>query len=139
VVIELSGAQLRRIVADQAVRGTRAMGFSGMRAIVECAAGRMTVELRSDDGSEIHDDADLRILTNDFLALGGDQIFSDVIPDGGFRIDSRLPLSRDLFLKWLADHGGSINARNFDSSANPKWTRPDTIQTQCKNIGSLVK
>ena len=131
VVIELSGSQLRQVVAEQALRGRRSMGFSGMRVAVACGDGQMSVAMHMDGGASIGDADTLRILTNDYLALGGDGILTSVAPTGGFAIDSNMPLSRDLFLHWLAIQGGSLQADNFDSSADPKWQRPAQFPLVC--------
>jgi len=138
-VLDLSGAQLRRIVAEQALRGRRSMGFSGMRVAVACDDGQMSVGMHTDSGGEISDTDKLKVLTNDYLALGGDGIFVNVAPVGGFPIDSNMPLSRDLFLHWLADRGGSLRASDYDSSSNPKWTRPARIPRSCQFTGGALK
>ncbi len=121
VVIELSAAELATIVAEQARNPHRRAGFSGMRAFVRCVDGRMDVEMRLDDGRAVEDHDRVRVLTNDFLALGGDGILTPVIPRGGFPIGSDLPQTRDLLTRWFASRAQSLHPDDFDADGQPAW------------------
>lgn len=133
VVFNLSGADLRRIVANEAHRGHRSMGFSGMRVFVSCRGSEMTVGMgMTDTGQSIEDDDTVSVIANDFLAFGGDDILSPAIPDGGFDIDTNMPFTRDVFERWLVNHGGAIRAPDFATDKAPKWNRPDPLPSECQ-------
>ena len=43
----------------------------------------------------------LRVVTTDFLALGGDAILAEAAPAGGFQVEGDGPLLRDVVGDWL--------------------------------------
>ena len=132
VELELTGHQLRRIIAEQAHNHGRRAGFSGMRVIVECKKDKMYVAMNLDDGAAIRDDDYLTVIVNDFLALGGDGILTPVMPDGGFDVDDGMPLTRDVLVEWFQDKGDSLNPDDFVTAGNPKWSVPDSLAASCK-------
>ncbi len=131
VIVTLSGAELRQIISEQAQRDIR-IGFSGLRVVVSCNSTDMTVALHFADGREISDSASVTVAVNDYIALGGDDILTSVIPEGGYAIDNSLPLTRDIFVEWLSNKGGSINAGDFETTDNPKWSRPENLDPECR-------
>jgi len=131
VILTLTGAEIRQIIAEQVHRRIR-IGFSGMRAAVACNSTDMAVALHFADGREILDSDSVTVAVNDYIALGGDDILTSVIPEGGYVVDDSLPLTRDVFIDWLGDTGGSINAEDFDTTANPKWIRPENPDPECR-------
>lgn len=130
-VTELSGADVRQIFARQAHNRYRAAGFAGMRVFVQCNDGQLSVRMVREDGSEIADDDRLRVVTNDFLLLGGDGILTPVTPDGGFEIPHGTPLVRDTLVQWFRDRGGRINAAEFLDASEPRWNLPDELPESC--------
>ena len=131
VILTLTGAELRQIIAEQVHRRIR-IGFSGMRVAVACNTTDMTVAMHFADGREISDSDSVTIAVNDYIALGGDVILTSIIPEGGYAIDDSLPLTRDVFIGWLGDKGGSINAGDFDTTESPKWIRPENPDPECR-------
>jgi 2',3'-cyclic-nucleotide 2'-phosphodiesterase (5'-nucleotidase family) len=131
VILNLTGAEIRQIIAEQVHRRIR-IGFSGMRAAVACNSAEMTVALHFADGREILDSDSVTVAVNDYIALGGDDILTSVTPEGGYLIDNSLPLTRDVFIDWLGDKGGSINAEDFDTTGIPKWIRPENPDPECR-------
>jgi 5'-nucleotidase len=131
VILTLTGAEIRQIIAEQVHRRIR-IGFSGMRAAVVCNSTDMTIALHFADGREILDSDSVTIAVSDYIALGGDDILTSITPEGGYEIDHSLPLTRDVFIDWLGDKGGSINAEDFDTTDNPKWSRPENLDPECR-------
>jgi 5'-nucleotidase len=131
VILELTGADLRTIVARSALL-RRKVGFSGMRVYVSCAADQMSVVMRRDDGREIRDNERVRVIANDFLALGGDGILSPVIPESGFEFRNDMPLTRDVLIAWLRARPGTLDPADFRSHDAPKWNLPERIPTTCQ-------
>ncbi len=73
----------------------------------------------------------LAVMTTDFLATGGDDIFATITPASGFPIDANKPLIREVIADWMRQRGGSLSADTFSDAGNPKWNIPDSIVEQC--------
>lgn len=131
VELELSGRELREIIAEQAHNHGRRAGFSGMRVFVDCTDDSMSVVMKRDDGTAIRDDDRLIIAVNDYLALGGDDILTPVMPEGGFPLGDGMPLTRDVLVEWFQDNGDSLNPEDFLTTGSPKWNVPDPLSPSC--------
>ena len=131
---EISGADLRAVVARK-VTSHRKPGFAGMRAFVSCNGDGMDVTLRLDDGREIEDTDTVRVVANDFLALGGDDILTPAIPPAGLRIDQGLPATRDVLIAWFSENTEPLDPDRFRSHTAPKWVVPDTVPESCVPTG----
>ena len=131
-VHELSGRDLRGVIARQA-GASRLPGFAGMRVFVSCSdIGQMLVEMRLNDGREIGDDDRIRVVANDFLAMGGDDILTPAIPDGGFELHYDMPLTRDALVSWFKAGPATLAPEDFRSHDEPNWTLPDIIPDTCQ-------
>jgi 5'-nucleotidase len=135
-VIELTGADVRAIVARQAHNRNRAAGFSGMRVYVSCDANEMQVRMLRPDGEEIEDDDVLRVVANDFLLLGGDDVLTPVIPDGGFAIPNGTPLVRETIVEWFRSNPGSMNPAEFVNPDALRWNLPPELPGECQLSGT---
>jgi 5'-nucleotidase len=127
---EISGADLRAIVARKAAL-RRKPGFAGMRAFISCGADGMTVTLKLDNGHEIADTDSIRVIANDFLALGGDDILTPAIPAGGLDTDQGLPGARDVLVQWFVENAGPLDPDQFRTHEAPKWVVPDIMPETC--------
>ena len=128
---EISGSDLREIIARSAL-WHRKPGFAGMRVYISCTAGRMSVVMRLKDGREIADDDRIRVIVNDFLALGGDDVLTPAIPDGGFALNYNLPLTREALVSWFKEGPDVLAPEDFRSHDEPKWNIPDTMPDTCR-------
>jgi 5'-nucleotidase len=135
-IVELSGQEIRKIIAHQALNEYRRAGFSGMRVFVSCDNGQMSIRMIKADGSAIEDADTLRVVSNDFLLLGGDDIMTPVIPEGGFNIPNGKPLVRDTLVDWFRRRGGTMNADEFRDPENLRWNLPDPLPEVCSFSGS---
>jgi 5'-nucleotidase len=131
VIIELLGSELRRVVAEQAYRGERSVGFTGMTVSVACSDSNMHVAIELANGEIVSDDDVVTVAVNDYIATGGDNVMTSIMPAGGYAIDNTGPLVRDLFVEWLSARGGSIREEEFDTRQYPKWDRPQDMSTAC--------
>lgn len=131
VMLDLSGRQVREIIASQAHNTGRRAGFSGMRVFVECIDGQMEVEMKLRTGATIHDEDRVSVVANDFLALGGDDVLTPAIPAGGFDIDDSMPLTRDVLVAWFRSKSGSLNPDDFLSTERPRWNLPHELPATC--------
>ncbi len=128
---ELSGQDLRKVVARQA-GSRRKAGFAGMRVFVTCSEAGMHVEMRLDDGREIMDEDRIRVVANDYLALGGDDILTPAIPAGGFELSYDMPLTRDVIVGWFSGQDGILYAADFVSHSAPMWNGTDPLPPACQ-------
>ncbi len=135
-VIELTGSDLRLIIAKQAHNRYRAAGFSGMRVFVSCDVDQMQVRMLRADGSEIGDADVLRVVANDFLLLGGDEILTPVIPEGGFNLPSGTPLVRETLVQWFRSNPGNMNPADFVDAEAPRWNLPPELPAECQLSGT---
>jgi 5'-nucleotidase len=131
-VIEMSGAELRQVISEQASRGRFRINFSGMRVDVACVGRDMTVQMRLTNGHNIEDADSVSIAVVNYLALGGDRIFTSVMPEGGYDLQLDAPLARDAIVQWLQRRGGSISENDFSSDDHPKWNVPDDVDEECR-------
>ena len=121
VVLDMSGAELRRVFAAQARNQLRRAGIAGMQVDVECSNGDLDVAMRLDSGRLIRDEDRVRVVVNDFLATGGDYILTPAMPEGGFEWDDDPRLTRDVVVDWLGARGGSIHPDQFLHPGKPRW------------------
>jgi 5'-nucleotidase len=131
-VIELSGAELRQVISEQAHRGDVRVNFSGMQVHVACTNQNMTVTMNMPTGRKIEDTDSVSIAVVNYLALGGDRVFTSVMPEGGYELQLDAPLARDAIVDWLQHRGGTISESDFSSDDNPKWNLPDDLDSECR-------
>ena len=134
VVLELTGRQLRKVIAAQALKSRRRAGISGMHVTASCAGGTLAIEMRLADERVVSDTDRVNVIVNDFLALGGDDILTPVLPAGGFEFDDSLPLVRDVLVEWFRDRG-SLRADAFLTGDAPKWRVPADAVDACDPPG----
>ena len=128
---ELSGRDLRQVIARH-VHTRRLPGFAGMRVFVSCDESQMKIEMRLDDGRIVGDDDRIRVIANDFLAVGGDDILTPAIPDGGFELHYDLPGTRDALVSWFRAGPDTLTPEDFRTHDVPKWNLPDPLPANCQ-------
>jgi 5'-nucleotidase len=131
-ILDISGLELRRVIATQAHNKPRLPGFSGLRVTVVCDGDKMNVVMRLADGREIVDTDRIQVIANDFLAFGGDDILTPVIPVGGFELNFDMPRTRDALIQWFKARPGTMDPADFRSLNTPKWNLPDEIPATCQ-------
>ncbi len=132
VVLELSGAELRAVLAHQAHNHRRRAGVAGIKTSISCNSKSLEVVARRPDGRAIADDDQVRLIANDFLVLGGDDILTPIIPDGGFRIDESMPLVRDVLVDWFKNGPTTLRPEDFSSDGTPRWDVPVSLPADCR-------
>jgi len=131
VVLQLSGAELRRVMAHQVYNVGRRAGFSGMQVVVDCTDGAMNLTMRLANGEDIQDDDSIRVVVNDFLILGGDRLLTPVMPADGFEFSAELPMIREVLVNWFGNRGGQIQADQFLREDNQRWHLPEPLPQTC--------
>ena len=131
VVVDVSGEDLRKIIARQAHNHRRRAGFSGMRVFVDCDGDQMSIRMTLDDGRDIQDSDRIRIVANDFLTTGGDDLLTPAMPADGFTYEDDPRLTRDVVADWLRNRGGHLSADQFQDPKNRRWNLPDLLPATC--------
>jgi len=131
VLLDITGADLRRIVAAQTHNHLRRAGFAGMTVEVSCTDDELSITMRLDDGHVVADDDRVRIGVNDFLAMGGDSLLTPAMPDGGYSWTEDSRFVRDVIADWLRRRGGSMHAADFGDETGRRWSLPETLPATC--------
>ncbi len=116
--VTMRGAALRALVAGNLARGGGILSISGLVARARCAGGALDVRLSRPDGAPVRDDEALSILTNDFLASGGDALFPPGTPA---TLEEGAPI-REVVAALLRARGGTL--RVDDPAAAPPTFDP---------------
>lgn len=131
VQLDLSGAELRRVLERQVFDTGRRAGIAGIRVFAACDDGILNLTMIRPDGSEIEDHEMLAVMTTDFLAMGGDEIFTPVIPEDGFPIAGSTRLVRETIASWMRERGGNLKADSYSDADNPRWNIPESVMMEC--------
>ncbi len=131
VILDMSGAALLQIIARQVHNYGRRTGLSGMRVFANCDDDQMIVTMLLANGRRIQDDDKIKVVTSDYLALGGDDVLTPAIPDGGFQLPGDSPMARDIIAKWFSMRGGRMRADQFLGLENRRWNLPDPLPVAC--------
>jgi 5'-nucleotidase len=130
VVLELTGSELRRIAAAQAEKHHRRAALAGLTLSAACRDGAIEIAMALADGTPVRDSDRLTVVTNDFLALGGDGIFAPVLPPGGFDVDGRMPLVRDVFVAWLEEQP-ALDPAAYETGNDSYWRIGPGVSSGC--------
>lgn len=131
VQLDLTGAELRTVIEREVFKPDRRAGVAGIRISAACEDGTLNVIMTRMDGSEIEDHEMLAIMTTDFLATGGDDVLTPIIPESGFPFSSNTTLIREVIASWMRERGGNLSAETFLDTDNPKWNIPDSVAEEC--------
>jgi 5'-nucleotidase len=128
-IVELPGAALRTLLAAQVQNTERRAGVSGLRIDVDCRNNTLALRLTND--ALIGDDDIVRVAANDFLLLGGDDIFTPITPAEGFALDQTQPRVRDVWVEWFRGHGGTLREADYLGADNRRWHVPEPLPPSC--------
>jgi len=73
------------------------------------------------------------VLSNDFLATGGDDVLTPAMPAGGFQYADDTRLTRDLLVEWFKKRGGSLSAEDFSTAASRRWNFSPSFVAECQH------
>ena len=131
VQLNLSGGELRRVIASQLQGRERLIGISGIRVRAQCSGNALVVSLLHASGTPIRDDERLLVVTTDFLATGGGALLTPVIPAQGFMIPDSAPLVREVVAERLRRRGGVLREDQLVDPDNPRWVYSGTLPINC--------
>lgn len=130
--LRLTGAQLKTVIAEQLQADAPRVGISGIRVRSECVGPTLSVTIQRTSGAPIHDDEQLVVVTTDFVAFGGNEILTSVMPPGGFPVADDAPVARDLIAGWFRKRGGRVRQEQFADATNPRWRYPGPLPVVCR-------
>jgi 2',3'-cyclic-nucleotide 2'-phosphodiesterase (5'-nucleotidase family) len=126
--LHLPASEFRRLLVRSLSRSESLVSLSGLRVRATCVAAGLEAVLTRPDGSPVHDDEMLTVITTDFLATGGDGFFA------GASVDYEIgPPIRDVLAETLQKRGGVLDANDhslFDP-AHPRTALPSEVPIQC--------
>ncbi len=117
-VIPMSAADLRRDLTRSLSRDHDMISISGARLVVRCDDGDLVVDILGPEGRPIPDERELRILTSDYLAAGGDDLFSVAGREDAIEVFDDRPIVIDEVVKRLRERGGFLDGED------PVWFDP---------------
>jgi len=127
----VSGADLRKILGVIIASEIALPGLSGLRARVTCERSAPSLALLRPTGSLVRDDEQLLVATSDFLATGGDEIFTPIMPPGGFPTDHDFGAVRDVVIDALQRRRPTLREEQLVDPSNPRWTLPGPQPVRC--------
>ena len=130
-MLDITGAELRKIVARQAHNHRRRAGIHGVRVEVGCADDRLEITMTLNDGRVVRDEDRILLAANDFLALGGDGVLVPIMPADGLEYADDPRFVREVVADWLRNRGGTITPADFANEASRRWFLPANLPATC--------
>lgn len=131
-ILDISGRELRKVLARQAHNHRRRAGIHGLRVAVDCTEDRLAITMTLDDGRTVRDDDRIRLAANDFLALGGDGVLLPIMPAEGFEYADDPRFVRELVADWLRQRGGALAPSDFVNERSSRWNITLPLPTTCR-------
>jgi 2',3'-cyclic-nucleotide 2'-phosphodiesterase (5'-nucleotidase family) len=131
--LDLTGAELSRTLEASLVDDSHGLpAISGVRVNASCEGGALRVTLEHPDGAAVRDDEKLVVATSDFLALGGDHLFTALhLPESRVQIDTGKSV-RDAFIAGMQKrHVLRPNDPALLDPAHPRYRLPMPPPVRC--------
>jgi 2',3'-cyclic-nucleotide 2'-phosphodiesterase (5'-nucleotidase family) len=130
--ISLTGAELDDVIAGNLGRDNGIVSLSGLRAEARCKGGALAVTLFRPDGRPIAPKTRLTLVTSDFLATGGDGLFSAEIKERA-KLDDGPPI-REAMAELLRDRKTPLTPddRALFDPARPRLAYPGPRPVECR-------
>jgi len=110
--VTLSAARLQDLFENNLSRGGGILVISGVNVAVRCQEGTLSVSLTREGGAPIADNQQLRVITTDFLATGGDGVFGELgLPPEQIVLDEGPPM-REAVVEVLKKRRGSLSGQD---------------------------
>ena len=130
-LVTMQGKHLRKLARKNLHTGSGIFSWAGLTVKATCHRGMLEVALRDRHGKPIDDDRSVTIVTNDFLASGGDggAIGRLELPAGAVEVTD--VIIRDAIAAALKKRGGTISASQFYDPKKPRLTYPGARPVRC--------
>jgi 2',3'-cyclic-nucleotide 2'-phosphodiesterase (5'-nucleotidase family) len=130
--IPITGAELADVIARNLERDNGIISLSGVRTEARCKEGTLEVTLHRTSGKSIGPSTKLTLVTSDFLATGGDGLFSEETKERA-KLDDGLPI-RDAMAELLRGRRSPLTPDDpalFDP-AHPRIAYPGSRPVHCR-------
>lgn len=132
--LRVTGAELKRVLALHLERGRHGIvSLAGARLEARCAGPKLELDLKRPSGKPVSDTELVAVVTSDYLATGGDELFAG--PGRAAPAAETSPETvRDALARELRRRGGSIDGGQpavFDSK-NPRLRLPGPRPVACR-------
>lgn len=131
--LELGGAELRAVITAHLERERHGIiSIAGARVVARCADGRLDVTLKRANGKPIRDGERVAVVTSDYLATGGDELFAG--PGRPQPKSDTGPLTvRDALAAVLRKRGGRVDgdAPELYDPKHPRLDLPSARPVRC--------
>jgi 5'-nucleotidase len=108
--LTITGDELRRVVEGNVTRTGSRLLMSGVHATASCKGPTIEIRLQRDNGAVVKPTDQLRVVTVDFLATGGDGFFDPIQPVKLAGSVNDGPIFRDVMAFNLMKQGGTLKA-----------------------------
>ncbi len=130
-IVNVRAAELRALVEANLQDDGSFFSLSGVRAEARCDGERLAVTLSDERGRRIPDDRELRLITTDFLATGGDGLMRHVAAgEDAVTLDDG-ELVRDGMARVLEQRGGTLAPGDLFDPARPRVAYPGERPVRC--------
>ena len=108
--LTVTGEELQRVVEGNLTRAGSRLLMSGIRATASCKGPTLDIRLQRENGAAVKPTDQLRVVTVDFLATGGDGFFDPIQPVKLVGAVTDGPIFRDVMAFNLMKQGGTLKA-----------------------------
>jgi 2',3'-cyclic-nucleotide 2'-phosphodiesterase (5'-nucleotidase family) len=130
VQLTLTGVQLKQVFAGNLGRPGGGILISGIRVQGRCEQGALRVLLARDSGRPVRDDETLKVVTSDFIALGGDDILAPLGSVTSVDVPGAL-LMREAMVDELRHRGGHLKESDLVNAKRPRVAYPGKRPIHC--------
>ncbi|MGE0867223.1 MAG: bifunctional UDP-sugar hydrolase/5'-nucleotidase [Kofleriaceae bacterium] len=128
-LVDVTGADLRKLVSSNLQRGGGILSWSGLSAKARCKGGKLEVAIKI-GGKPLVESARYKLVTSDFLASGGDGLIGRMkLPEGSIKLTGTV--IRDAIADVLRKTKGSIDPAKLYSPATKRLDYEGKRPVEC--------
>jgi 5'-nucleotidase len=132
-IIDITGADLRRLITTNLQRGGGILSWGGLTAKARCKAGTLDVQIRV-AGKPLDDTARYKLATTDYLATGGSGVMGPLkLPRSAIRMTDAIVRDAlsDVLRGWKGTPKAVIEPARLYSAAAPRLDYEGTRPVEC--------
>ena len=129
-VVKMPGAALRDVIARNLQDTNGVIQLSGVSVVGTCDGATLKVVLARPSGALVKDDEIVTVVTSDFLATGGSEMFSSAMPFKSPPVIESATV-RDRLAEWITRTGGTWSSRALFDPAKPRMVYPGPRPVKC--------
>lgn len=131
-VVELTGAQLRRILRDNLQSSGSILSVAGVNVRATCQGHELSLEITRTRGGVVRDNETLHLLTSDFLATGGDRALAAEVRAESIQVVDEGDNIRDGIANYLTAHPATVRPDDPHIFGDrPRWQFSGSRPLRC--------